>query len=94
LATRDADATRGSRTRLIGSRIEEEYAYEHGVNFVHDTAWRAARDRVANRQHLEQIWRDHLLALACQQASPDVVAVRYVLLAPADNPAWPAVSEK
>ena len=40
------------------------------------------------------MWRDHLLALACQQASPDVVAVRYVLLAPADNPAWPAVSEK
>jgi len=43
---------------------------------------------------LEQIWRDHLLALACQQESADITAVRYVLVAPALNPPWALLAER
>lgn len=44
---------------------------------------------------LEQIWRDHMLALACQQHPDEGWAdVRYVLVAPAGNPAWSALSER
>ena len=42
---------------------------------------------------VEQICRDHLLALACQQESAEITAVRYVLLAPAGNPAWSRLGE-
>jgi hypothetical protein len=43
-------------------------------------------------QDVEQIWRDHLLALACLQGSEELTEVCYVLVAPAGNPAWPAVA--
>ena len=43
---------------------------------------------------LEQVWRDHLLALACQQEAADIIAVRYVLLAPAMNPPWALLAER
>lgn len=40
----------------------------------------------------EQVWRDHLLALACRQVPPPgidrIADVRYVLVAPSGNPAW------
>lgn len=43
---------------------------------------------------VEQVWRDHLLALACQQHKIGPAKVRYVLVAPEDNPAWaPLVDE-
>lgn len=37
---------------------------------------------------VEQVWRDHLLALACQQHPDWPDEVRYVLVAPTANPAW------
>jgi hypothetical protein len=43
---------------------------------------------------VEQVWRDHLLALACQQESSAIIAVRYILVAPAQNPPWPNVAER
>jgi hypothetical protein len=39
-------------------------------------------------QPVEQIWRDHLLALACGQHPKGWDSIHYVLLAPASNPAW------
>lgn len=41
---------------------------------------------------VEQVWRDHLLALACQQQSAEITEARYVLIAPAGNPAWGALA--
>ena len=43
---------------------------------------------------LEQIWRDHLLALAVGLRDLSVDRVRYVLVAPAGNPAWPRLAER
>ncbi|MCU1400347.1 MAG: hypothetical protein JWN62_3456 [Acidimicrobiales bacterium] len=43
---------------------------------------------------LEQIWRDHMLALACMQASADITAARYVLVAPAMNPPWADLADR
>lgn len=43
---------------------------------------------------VEQVWRDHLLALACKQHDAGPANVRYLLVAPAANPAWaPLVDE-
>ncbi len=42
----------------------------------------------------EQIWRDHLLALACQQASNTIGRSCYVLVAPSGNPAWQRVADQ
>ena len=42
---------------------------------------------------VEQVWRDHLLALACQQA-PDVDKVLYLLVAPRANPTWSRLALK
>lgn len=40
-------------------------------------------------QEIEQVWRDHLLALVCnQQAEDRWNRVHYALVAPAANPAW------
>jgi hypothetical protein len=41
---------------------------------------------------LEQLWRDHLLALACAQDPDGWTPARYVLVAPAGNPAWSTAS--
>lgn len=44
-------------------------------------------------QRVEQVWRDHLLALACRQLEPTkIIEVRYVLVAPAQNPPWVALA--
>ena len=44
---------------------------------------------------VEQVWRDHLLALACHQHDPErVVDVRYVLVAPAANPPWAVLANR
>ncbi|MCU1360984.1 MAG: hypothetical protein JWN99_2273 [Ilumatobacteraceae bacterium] len=43
---------------------------------------------------LEQIWRDHMLAIACRHASPDIADVRYVLVAPEGNPPWATLAAK
>ena len=43
---------------------------------------------------LEQIWRDHLLALACRQHPNGPPTVRYVLVAPNGNPAWRPLAEE
>lgn len=37
---------------------------------------------------MEQVWRDHLLALACQQHDLGPSRAKYVLIAPASNPPW------
>lgn len=37
---------------------------------------------------VEQVWRDHLLALACKQADDGLTRTRYVLTAPAANRVW------
>ena len=37
---------------------------------------------------MEQVWRDHLLALACQQHPAEASVAKYVLVAPAGNPVW------
>lgn len=37
---------------------------------------------------LEQVWRDHMLALACRQHPHGWDDVTYVLVAPAGNPEW------
>ena len=42
---------------------------------------------------VEQVWRDHLLALACQQ-SAEADEVLYVLVAPRANPAWSRLGRK
>ena len=42
---------------------------------------------------LEQIWRDHLLALACQQHADESTKVRYVLIAPRANAKWAELIE-
>jgi len=43
---------------------------------------------------VEQVWRDHLLALACKQHDAGPANVRYLLVAPEANPAWkPLVDE-
>jgi hypothetical protein len=43
---------------------------------------------------VEQVWRDHLLALACKQHDAGPANVRYVLVALAANPTWkPLVDE-
>lgn len=43
---------------------------------------------------LEQVWRDHLLALACGQDPAGWNRVHYILAAPQQNPAWrPLVDE-
>lgn len=39
-------------------------------------------------QPVEQLWRDHLLALACEQHSEAYAVGHYVLAAPAANPCW------
>ena len=47
MAAGDQRLPSGEGARPIGSRVEEGYAREHGVNFLDETAWRAAVDRVA-----------------------------------------------
>jgi len=42
---------------------------------------------------IEQIWRDHLLALACAQNRPGSVG-HYALVSPAGNPAWPRLADQ
>ena len=42
---------------------------------------------------VEQVWRDHLLALACQQSAETDEAL-YVLVAPRANPAWSRLGRK
>jgi hypothetical protein len=90
----------GNRPALIGietkyheaperqrSHAEVKPSYEHIVEatgmFDGDT-W---RHEVAGTE-LEQIWRDHLLALAYGLRDVGLDRVRYVLLAPSANPAW------
>lgn len=44
---------------------------------------------------VEQLWRDHLLALACQQhPTRGWAQTGYVLVAPAGNPAWPSLAHE
>jgi hypothetical protein len=43
---------------------------------------------------IEQVWRGHLLALACQQDHRGWDPARYVLVAPSANPAWPALANE
>ncbi len=43
---------------------------------------------IVAESELEQLWRDHLLVLACQQHDAGPSVVRYVLAAPAANPSW------
>jgi hypothetical protein len=42
---------------------------------------------------LEQVWRDHLLALAWQQEQPEQRSAHYVLVAPKANPAWAPLAD-
>lgn len=41
---------------------------------------------------LEQLWRDHLLALSCLDGVGAVDTARYMLVAPAANPVWTALA--
>ena len=54
-----------------------------------DPAWAS---KVLGRR-VEQIWRDHILALACAQEGT-YSQVRSVLVAPTANPSWRALSEE
>ncbi|MFZ9628394.1 MAG: PGN_0703 family putative restriction endonuclease [Ilumatobacteraceae bacterium] len=50
-------------------------------------------DRITSKK-VEQVWRDHLLALACHQHAKGWDRVQHVLVAPSGNPAWgPLVDE-
>ena len=40
------------------------------------------------------MWRDHLLAFACQQESSEIAAVRYLLVAPEQNPPWSKLARR
>lgn len=43
---------------------------------------------VVRASELEQLWRDHLLALSCLDGPSGVDEARYLLLAPDGNPIW------
>lgn len=88
------------RQHLIG--VETKY-HEHPMTERHTAGIPAAYRRVAQQARLfkrpgsvediwnsdlEQVWRDHLLALSCQQHEDGWKKTKYVLVAPAGNPAW------
>ena len=43
---------------------------------------------------IEQVWRDHLLAFACQLHQAGPARTHYVMVAPAGNPSWCPLVEK
>ncbi|MFM7225105.1 MAG: PGN_0703 family putative restriction endonuclease [Actinomycetota bacterium] len=90
--------TRGETKHLVG--IETKY-HEHpvpekiGDNPRYGEVGQAARqtnDQMARLRTSKavQLWRDHLLALVCGRAG--FSTVKYVLVAPEGNPAWPALA--
>lgn len=94
------------RTHLIG--VETKY-HEYPIVERHKSGVPAIYSAVAQRAQLfksssaldaiwntdlEQVWRDHLLALACRQHEHGWQQVKYVLVAPAGNPAWKPLVER
>jgi hypothetical protein len=88
------------RRHLIG--IETKY-HEHPTAVRHDSAPPGRYLEIAEAADLcaeatiraqiwgsavEQVWRDHLLALACGQHADGWDRVHYVLAAPERNPSW------
>lgn len=96
----------GDRPALIGIETKYHEAPERGrpsaevkqlyeriveaTGMFDGDAWRL---EVASTE-LEQIWRDHLLALAVGLRDLDLDRVRYVLLAPSGNPAWSRLADR